>query len=226
MDLPYHLKTLPENALDVIRYLGQCEGATADKPTIQEATDLSEIGFGKVIRRLVTKGYVVMDGNQVYRLTDDGLSSVEALAAYDAAGGNQADEDDDDNLLYRRLVLVMPRQVVAGVTIPAVIGLEAGAAFNSPASLIVRVSVVNGEPSAPVDLNFTVGRGHSSQTVDITPGRYTRIRVRMEGYQLGDNPGDIHICGGMYVDLDVLPDSNTTEPLVAYGADIAIARLD
>lgn len=226
MDLPYHLKTLPANALDVIRFLGQCEGGTADKVTIQEAADLSEIGFGKVIRRLVTKGYVVMDGNQIYRLTDTGHNSVEELAAYDAAGGDDEPDDDDEALVQRRLVLVVPRQMAAGVPTPAVVGLSAGAAFDSLAHLIVRLSVINGEPAQPEDLSFPVGAGHVSQTVEITPGRYTRVRVRLEGYQLGDNPGDIHVCGGMYVDLDVIPGDQPAEPLVAYGADIAIARLD
>ena len=55
---------------------------------------LSERGFGKHIRRLVTAGYVVMDGNQIYRLTTKGGEVADELAEYDANA--PADDDDED----------------------------------------------------------------------------------------------------------------------------------
>jgi Mn-dependent DtxR family transcriptional regulator len=80
-------------ALDIIRYFGTLEEMTAETSEIQRSLGLSDRSFDKAIRRLVTKGYVQMDGSRVYRLTEQGQRAVEELAAYDqsAPDGQKAD---------------------------------------------------------------------------------------------------------------------------------------
>src|SRR5690606_22826113 len=82
MDLPSHLRALPPSDVDVIRYLNKLDMKMAGVEDICEEVGLSERGFGKAIRSLVTKGYVVMDGDQIYRLTDQGSDVAEEIDLY------------------------------------------------------------------------------------------------------------------------------------------------
>src|SRR5437016_2736496 len=86
MELPFHLKALPPEALDVLRYFGNIDMPIAHAEDITEGVGLTDRTFGKVIRRLVTKGYLQMDGDQAYRLSDQGHKAVEDIAEYDASG--------------------------------------------------------------------------------------------------------------------------------------------
>lgn len=84
MSLPPDLQRLPPEALDVIRCLSnQEQGAEVD--TIRETTGLSERGFRKAIRRIVTLKYAQMPDRDFYVLTDKGREAVQALLAHDGA---------------------------------------------------------------------------------------------------------------------------------------------
>jgi hypothetical protein len=89
MELPFHLKTIEPlpGALDIIRYFGSIDSDTADVEEICDMLELSDRRFHKAIRRLVTKGYVMMDGDMIYRLTEQGLRAWDELSAYDDATG-------------------------------------------------------------------------------------------------------------------------------------------
>lgn len=228
MELPYHLKTLPDDALDVIRFLGTLDDATANVDDICENVGLSDRGFGKMIRRLVTKGYVVMDGSQIYRLTEQGHEAAEDLAMYDA---NATDDDDggaeDTELIPRRLVLVLPRTLVADEPTRVFVGFDAQPAMSEAADIVVRLSVVHGEPKTPQEQSFELMNHAAHQAFWVTPGRFTQTRIRVQVFQLGPNPDDISISGGLYVDVDVAASAdNGDTALVAYGADIAVERID
>ena len=226
MDLPYHLKTLPPDALDVIRYFGAIDHATASVDDICDNVGLTERGFGKVIRRLVTKGYVVMDGNQIYRLTEQGKDAVEELTAYDEASPAKpkADEDSAEHI-QRHMVLVVPRRFVAEERIMVFLGFNADSVADQSAELVTRLSVVHGEPAAPQEASFQLDSQARHEAFWVTPGRYTRTRIRVQVYQLGPNPDDISVSGGMYVDVAVTADADESDlQLVAYGADITVER--
>lgn len=228
MELPYHLKTLPPDALDVLRYLGTLEDWRAYKDEICEQVGLTDRGFGKVIRRLVTKGYTVMDGNQVYRLTAQGQDSVEELMAYDAAYPlGEPTANTAAERLARRLVLVIPSIVVSGAPTTAYLGFHPAPDFDLQSDVVTRLTVVNGGPDTPQEAVFDLDDGAAQYAFEITPGQYNRLRLRVEVYQLGPNPDDINVAGGMYVDVDVTanPD-NGRAPLVAYGTDVFIERLE
>lgn len=228
MELPYHLKTLPEDALDVIRFLGTLEGATANVDNICDSVGLSDRGFGKVIRRLVTKGYVVMDGSQIYRLSEQGQEAAEELAAYDAtAPADEDDEADETERIARRLVLVIPRTIVAEEPTRVFIGFDGQTDFPEMLDVVTRLSVIHGEPKTPQDQTFQLSDKPAHQALWITMGRYRHARIRLQVFQLGPNPDDIAVCGGLYVDVDVAASADDAEAgLVAYGTDIMLERMD
>src|SRR5688572_21605659 len=97
MEMPFHLKTLPPDALEILRYYGRSETNIALADDICDNTGLSDRGFGKAIRRLVTKNYLVMDGEQRYRLSDHGQRAVEDLAAAGEleSSGDLSESDDE-----------------------------------------------------------------------------------------------------------------------------------
>jgi predicted transcriptional regulator len=226
MDLPYHLKTLPPDALDVIRYFGTIDNATASVDDICDNVGLSERGFGKVIRRLVTKGYVVMDGNQIYRLTEQGHDAVEELTAYDkTAPARSQTSSDGGERTQRHMILVVPRRFVAEERAQVFLGFDADPSADQTVELVARLSVLHGEPAAPQEASFQLDSKAVYESFWITPGRFTRTRIRVQVYQLGPNPDDISVSGGMYVDVAVTANADEGgSQRVAYGADITVER--
>jgi hypothetical protein len=223
MDLPSHLKSLPPGALEVILYLSQAEDLTASREEICDDVGLSERGFGKVIRRLVTKSYVIMDGDQLYRLTDQGGDIAEELADYDL-DADSGDDDDDAEQFTRRMRLVLPEPLQAGVPAHVMLGFDAPEPDSNSAEVAARLSILNGEPDAPQEALFDLDDQAAHQDFLVTPGAFTQARLRIEVYQLGPNEGDISVAGGMYVDVAVSVDS--AGELRAYGTDIDFAAFD
>lgn len=93
MSIPLDLRKLPPQALDLIRYLeGRDEGVDTD--TFQEGTGLSVRTFGKMLRRVVTTGYVEMPEQGVYRLTRNGQ---QAAADLRSATGDSVDTGEAED---------------------------------------------------------------------------------------------------------------------------------
>lgn len=232
MELPYDLKTLEplQGALDILRYLGTLDVPTADADEICDALDISSVRFGKAIRRLVTQSYVVMDGAMTYRLAERGHKAVEILAAYDAANpasDANADEGAVDSVL-RHLVVALPQPLVAQAANTVVVGVEgasSGGALNVPADLVLRLSVVNGQPSKPVEAGLTLGNEPAQHSFSVTPDAYQQVRLRVQVFQLGPNPDDINIAGGLYIDADVTGAAHNPQ-FVAYGGTLAVQMLE
>lgn len=226
MELPFHLRALPPEALDVLRFFSRLEEPIAHATYIMDELGLSERAFGKVVRRLVTKGYLQMGGDQLYRLTDYGYSAVEELAAYDEEEPPEPLDDSQPVIaqrqIFRRLVLVVPRQLVAGTPAGIQVGFNRAAGeFPQSAEMVVRLSLLHGDPSRPQEGSFKLTGEPAYHTFQVTPGLYTQMRLRLEAYQLGDNPDDINVAGGMYVDLPVMSRPGSHD-LAAYGTDILI----
>ena len=89
MEMSFQLKTLEplKGALDILRLFGRSSNDTIDTDTILDELELTDRTFNKAMRRLVTKGYLQMDGDMVYRMTDNGKSLTEELLAFDEATG-------------------------------------------------------------------------------------------------------------------------------------------
>ncbi len=230
MDLPHHLRTLPPEALDALRFFAACEGGVATVDDICLALDLSDRGFGKLIRRLVTKGYVSMDSSQVYRLTMSGQEAAEELAAYDAVTP-QAERADraataGDDIVFRRLVLAAPRALAAGQPAQVYLGFNRDLSFLTPVDLMARLSVVNGAPERPQEAQFHLADAPDHRAFVITPSAAPRLRLRVEVFQMGPDLDDFAACGGMYVDLDVRASAAADPTLVAYGVNLSIKRRD
>ncbi len=229
MELPFHLKALPPEALDVLRFFGINDLPIAHADEITEGVGLSERLFGKVIRRLVTKGYLQMDGDMAYRLSDQGQDAVDELAAYDEAAPSMKVERNQPaaEQIQRRLVVVTPQTLVAGQ--PA----EVHVGFNTPASnqllddaadVVIRLSLINGEPARPQEAHFQLKNHAAHDTFTVTPGLYKCLRIRVHVFQLGPNPDDINVAGGLYVDLDIVP-TPTAANTTAYGADVLLTKI-
>ena len=232
-ELPFHLKTLEplRGALDIIRFLDGIDEPTADADVICDTLDLSDRSFSKAIRRLVTKGYVVMDGELIYRLTDQGTEAAQELNVYDEATGGGLGEmvasdggGTEQQTVNRRFIVALPGRVVAGQPSELIIGVHdaASSGMSGTAEMVARVSIVNGQPETPEDVLFSLGDGATKQSLEITPARYTEMRIRVNVFQLGDNPGEIHTAGGMYIDVPVTSETAGQAPLTAFGTDIQI----
>jgi DNA-binding MarR family transcriptional regulator len=231
MELSFQLQTLEPltGALDIIRYLGSIEAISADADEIGEALDLSERTFSKAIKRLVTKGYVQMDNNRSYRLTEQGNRAVEELAAYDESAPERGTAGPaHSQSLSRRLVLAVPRTLVAGQPAAAVVGFHPasdGQSTSRPADMVVRLSAINGEPKTPEDTVIELADEPAQHTFRVKADAFSQMRIKVQVFQLGPNPDDISVSGGMYVDVDVQP-AGTNAALVAYGTDVTITPMD
>lgn len=228
MDLPYHLKTLPPQSLDVIRYLAALTGGTASKEDIQDAADLSDRGFGKVIRRLVTKGYTAMDGVQVYRLTDRGYDAAEELAAYDAMNPLDAVtvKADEPRESARRLVMVVPESLSVQAPNRILLGFLAGDVPSDDLKLITRVSVINGELQSPQEAYFALSPQAAHEEYWVIAGAYTEARLRVEVIQAGSGMDSVVFSGGMYVDVPITREDSANGRYRAYGMDISLFDLE
>lgn len=234
MELPFKLKTLEPlaGALDILRFLGEIDAPTADADEICDALDMSSIRFGKAIRRLVTQGYVQMDGMSTYRLTENGREATEILAEYDEAHPDGDDDDADNEIVSvtRRLIVAMPEKLVATRPNTVIVGLEGqtpSSALDIAADMVLRLSVLNGEPSIPQEAAVTLVNNAVQHSFSVTPEAYEQVRVRVQIFQLGPNPDDINISGGIYVDADVTGELGLSQQnFVAYGGNIAVQVLE
>jgi hypothetical protein len=230
MELPYHLKALPPEALDVLRYFGNIDMPIAHAEDITEGVGLTDRTFGKVIRRLVTKGYLQMDGDQAYRLSDQGQKAVEELTEYDASGPAIKPKREIVSVqIPRRLVIVTPSVFIADQPAQIHVGFhdsDADDQLDEPADVVARLSVLNGEPSRPQEIAFQLTDDGDHKALTVTPGRFKGLRIRVNLFQLGPNPDDIAVAGGLYVDVDVLPQADArSEKWSAYGATITLNKI-
>lgn len=235
MELPYHLKALPPEALDILRYYGTIESHSAHADAIVEGAGLTDRGFGRAIRRLVTRGYLAMDGDQIYRLTEHGKRTLEELARYGDDAFEAVEDEaleaeavDDGRYVRRRAVMALPRALLPRQATHVLVGFEAADADNQlsqPTHLRLRLSVLNADDShaAPVEKAFLLDNRSARQAFEIAAGAYTQVRVRLELLQEGSEEEVFEPVGGMYVDLPVAADAASADTtLAAYGVPVVI----
>lgn len=217
-ELPLHLKQLEPlpSALDILRFLYELGDHAADLDDICDELDISERRFRKATRRLVTTDYITMRSDMVYELTQKGMDAGEELATYDAAAG-----DDSGDKLQRRMIVVLPRVLVAGESAVLQYGFEPTAqGFESPVNLVVRFETTHADLSSDSDEQISVGSHAFVERLEITPHYYDRARLKVQVYQLSADGDDLTDCGGMYVDLFVEENAREHNPMIAYGVDL------
>ncbi len=222
MEMPYSLQTLPPEAVDILRFYAAHALDTAHADEIVDGANLSERGFGKGIRRLVTKNYLVMSSDQVYRLTDGGKRVVAEVRDY-AAEPSPAPSKPEARFVRRRLVLVTPRILPANRAVQVVVGFdEADEAeeLQAPVNMQISLVVINGEVTSG-EVSFMLTNRHIQQPFDISAGSYSAARLRIEARQYQDDSDAFEFCGGMYVDLPV-QDDGLAHSAVAYGVDVIL----
>ena len=127
--------------------------------------------------------------------------------------------------LSRRMTLVMPQTLVANQPANVMIGFheaKAGAELSGAAQLVVRLSVVNGQPATPEDTLVLLPNDRAQETILITPGAYQQVRIKVQVLQM-EKTGGMQSVGGMYVDVPVTI-GKSSDQLVAFGADVRINR--
>lgn len=228
MDMPYHLKTLPPEALDILRYFGSLNALSALADDIVEGSGLSNKGFGKAIRRLVTNGTLTMDASQVYRVTDRGQKLIDDLLAYDQSQAGQPQDAAPrlvPRFVKRRLVVALPRKLLAGQATSLFVGIDDASDDNllhDSAHMLLRIEVLNGD-SQPAESSFLLANRSLRLVVEAAAHRARMARVRVQVFQLSDDTGEYESCGGLYVDVPIATDSASADSsLVAYGADIMV----
>lgn len=229
--LPFHLQTLEPlaGALDIIRYLGAIDAPDADVDEICTALNMTDRRFNKAIRRLVTRGYVQMSGDMVYTLSRDGREASALLQDYDRTHPRvESRVDDSISEISRRMVMAVPQKLVAQQPNTVIIGIEGSddtSSLSVETEMVVRLSCLNGEPFTPEDAILTLGNEPVQHAFNVTPEQYNKVRIRVQVYQLGPNPDDINVSGGLYVDADVAAASQPTA-YTAYGSDLSLQVLE
>jgi predicted transcriptional regulator len=226
-ELPYHLRTLPPEALDILRYYSTLSTNVAYTNSIMDGADLSDRGFGKAIRRLVTKNYLVMDSDQRYRLTEQGNQAVAEIKK--AGGGPTRAPRRIPRMVQaqRRLVMTLPQPLVAGELMEANIGFldaEDDQVLPEPMTLLLRLGAINGQPWPAQEASFTLQNRRAYEKFDIMAGEYELMRLRVQVYQFDEDSGDVQPVGGMYVDVPVTTDA-TRSTLTAYGVDLQFTQI-
>jgi hypothetical protein len=156
---------------------------------------------------------------------------VEILAEYDEANPqSDADGEAEVSLITRRLVVSVPATLIAGQPNTVAIGLdgatdEESGVLYTPADMVVRVSVINGEPTKPQEAALKLSNYPVKQVFSVTPDLYQQMRIRVQVFQLGPNPDDINVSGGLYVDSSVARTPGAVNP-IAYGSDIQIQVIE
>ncbi len=209
MELPPELLRMPPGALDVLRYMGHMNITAAEIGALVEGTGKSERGIRKSIRPLVTKGYMSMDENYIYFLTDRGSRAVEELAELDAEAGTSQDAEVAATVLNAQLVVVGPAPLGLNAGMLQ-FGLAEPPSLPEESTLVLRLSSTDGTLEAQ-ELTLTLEPGTLPDPVSsqLNPsGTVDAVRVRVEVIQML-SMADAVPAGGMFFDIDIAPQAGS-----------------
>jgi predicted transcriptional regulator len=217
-ELPIDLRKLEPvgSAFDILTYLYESEDYASDGDTIMEELDISSRRFDKAKRRLVTTGYIQMRSDNLYELTRKGVESAEILSTYEGGGSGGSEG------VQRQLLLVVPRNLVYGQSSPIQVAIAPSSEFRGEADVVVRLQATYAKLGEFEEMVKLSGDRLVLNTT-ISPEAYDQARVKVELYQLDSSGEDLTACGGMYVDVTVLP-SGKTGDMIAYSVDASFPQ--
>lgn len=240
--IPFELQKLPPAALDVLRYFAQNGNQPADDIEIIAHANLTERSFSKAIKRLITKKFADMDVRRMYTLTEKGEDLMHELVEYDreTGGGSNGSSSPASSApveaqaipqptepvsngvgpVQCRLTVVVPEPLLVGEETQVYVGID-DRNVPAPADVVLRLSVINGEASKQEDV-IQLRRGAAHQAFYVTAGEFRQTRLRVQAFQSDAFSGDLHLAGGLYVDVDVTKDENENGLLAAFGTDVTV----
>jgi hypothetical protein len=206
--LPPEVQKLPPEALDVLRYLGlHPDGASIDD--ILDGTGLSERGFGKAIRRLVTRFYVEMPDQSFYRMTASGQQAADAVRVFDEEETPAAPGADMIAKLThtRQLAVVGPKELIAGAQSVLRVGFSAPADAQHPLKESGRVILRLSAPGCDVEpverpLEVATDAPAGPARFRVMARKTGSVRVKVEAFQLMALD-ELQPVGGVFFDLSV-----------------------
>jgi len=226
MTLPFELTTMPEQALDILRYMGANEVDNVHADALMMGIGMSERSFSKGIKRLVTKGYMAMDEARFYRLTQKGYQAIEDVSAYDKTAPPQSSQQYQT--LNYDLCAVVPNALNSGQSTRWHLGLEPDPmemeTLQEAVQLLLRVTATNGQV-APAEVTLTISSGQATQfaELNLTPAGGNQVRVSVEVFQLMELDEPLE-AGGMYFDINVGQGSQRPQ-MRALHSSISIAQI-
>lgn len=201
MELPPELTRIPFASLDVLRYMGQSGISSGDADSLAAGTGMSERGMGKAIRGLVTKGYLDMDNNYVYYLTEKGSKAIQDIAAYDASRP-QGVKSADAGGAQQELIAITPDAIFAQQPATLQVGLNGLEDVTEESHLMLRFSALGGDV-APAQITLDLQPGQVPQPINAqvtASGDFNAVRVRLEVVQI-IGEADVFQAGGMFFDI-------------------------
>jgi predicted transcriptional regulator len=222
MTLPFELTTMPEQALDILRYMGANEVDNVHADALMMGIGMSERSFSKGIKRLVTKGYMAMDEARFYRLTQKGYQAIEDVSAYDKTAPTQSSQRYQT--LNYDLCAVVPTALNPSQPTRWHLGLEPDPmemeTLQESVQLLLRVSSNNGQV-APAELTLTISSEQATQFAELSLTLAgSQVRVLVEAFQLMEMDEPLE-AGGMYFDIGVGQSSQVR----ALHSSISIAQI-
>ncbi|MEP6986405.1 MAG: hypothetical protein ABI970_12450, partial [Chloroflexota bacterium] len=156
-----------------------------------------------------------------------GQDAVDELLEYDAEfpADKAVRKAPVEEKVSRKMVLVVPKTLQSGAATTFHVGFnpaDEAQILEDMAEVVIRVSLVNAEPARPQESTINVQNKAVYKSFTVTAGTLNKARIKIQAFQLGPNPDDIAVAGGMYVDLDVT--SAVGAPQVAFTVDISINK--
>ncbi|KXK20136.1 MAG: hypothetical protein UZ15_CFX003001799 [Chloroflexi bacterium OLB15] len=227
MELPVSIRALPPEAIEILRYYGANGAASVHADDITVGAGLSDRGFGKAIRRLVTRNLMAMDGDQVYRLTDNGKQAVAELLEYDLMTPPDEREESapheiEARFVKRRVVLAAPNPLAATVPAKVIVGFEAADDEDIvmlPLHVSLQLTALHADPEAEQASSLSVENRPVQHHFEVTPGGYTQVRLLLRVLQNDVNEGEEDASSGLYIDLPV---AETAGAYSAYSTDLML----
>ncbi len=208
MTLPFELTTMPEQALDILRYMGRIQVDNIHADALMNGLGMSERSFSKGIKRLVTKSYMAMDEARYYRVTQKGYQAIEDIANYDANA--PADSGKHYATLAYDLCAVVNLPKALNQPTHWLVGLEPDPmemeSLSDPTPILLRVTADGGDVS-PAELTLNLSPEAPSQFTELSlTAHQTPLRLRVEVFQLMEM-NEPYVSGGMYFDVEISPSS-------------------
>ena len=198
----------------------QAEALDAPEDDEDEATPETAEAEAKPELEVVLMPALNDDLFQWLELDDDSPTN-EDTGLWDDLSIEAPDAGTSSRIVGRRLMLALPQPLVAEQPAHVTVGIlpDAAASLAEPMQLMLRLAVLNGEPAGATEFPMLLTNGLTRQDLTIVPGRYNQVRLRVRVYQLSDDADEAILCGGMYVDADVVEAADGQSTPIAFGAD-------